>query len=161
MCDFISKNKELFCKLDTFIESIDDNEKILMNTLHYAQSLFGYLPKDVQIYIGKKLNIPFTQIENTVNFYSYFTTELKGKYKIKVCFGSACSKDNSNIILNEFEKLIGIKSGETTKDMKFSLESGGCVGVCRKTPIVTINGRVYESVTVEDIPSILENCNEK
>ena len=43
--------------------------------------------------------------------------------------------------------------------MKFSLESGGCVGACRKTPIVTINGRVYESVTVEDIPSILEDCN--
>lgn len=159
MCDFISKNKELFNELDIFINSIHDNKKTLMNTLHHAQSIFGYLPKDVQIHISEKLNLPFSQVEGVVNFYIYFVTELKGKYKIKVCFGSACSKDDSSSILHEFEKLIGIKSGETTKDMKFSLESCGCVGVCRKTPIVTVNGRVYESVAVEDIPSILENCN--
>lgn len=159
MCDFTSKNKELFNKLDMFISSIDNNKDKLIKTLHYAQSLFGYLPNNVQVYISKNLNIPFNEVEDIVNFYSYFVTELKGKYKIKVCLGNACSKDNSAHILNEFEKLIGIKPGETTKDMKFSLESGGCVGVCRKTPIVTINGRVYESVTVEDIPSILESCN--
>lgn len=159
MCDFISRNKELFNKLDIYINSIDNNEKMLMNTLHHAQSLFGYLPKDVQLYIAKKLNLPFSQVESIINFYDYFVTELKGKYKIKICFGNACSKDDSSNILKEFENLIGIKSGETSKDMKFSLESGGCVGACRKTPIVTINGRVYESVTVEDIPSILEDCN--
>ena len=158
MCDFASRNKELFNKLDMFINSNDNNEKILMNTLHHAQSIFGYLPKDVQVYIAEKLNLPFNQVESMVNFYSYFVTELKGKYKIKICLGNACNKDDSPIILREFERLIGIKTGETTKDMKFSLESGGCVGVCRKTPIVTINGRVYESVTVRDIPSILENC---
>lgn len=159
MCDFVSQNKELFNKLDIFINSIDNSEQLLLNTLHHAQSLFDYLPKDVQIYIGQKLNIPFSQIETVVNFYSYFITELKGKYKIKICLGNACSKDDSPYILHEFEKLIGIKVGETTSDMKFSLESGGCVGVCRKTPIVTINGRVYENVSVEDIPSILESCN--
>jgi len=159
MFDFISNNKELFNRLDIFINSINDNEKILMNTLHHAQSIFGYLPKDVQIHIAEKLNLPFSKVESVVNFYSYFVTELKGKYKIKICFGNACSKDDSSSILHEFEKLIGIKSGKTTKDMKFSLESGGCVGVCRKTPIVTVNGRVYESVTIEDIPSILGNCN--
>lgn len=159
MCDFISQNKELFNALDIFINSIHDNEKTLMNTLHHAQSIFGYLPKDVQTHIADKLNLPFSDVESVVNFYNYFVTEPKGKYKIKICFGSACSNDNSSSIIHEFEKLIGIKSGETTKDMKFSLESGGCVGVCRKTPIVTVNGRVYESVTVEDIPSILENYN--
>lgn len=158
MCDFASRNKELFNKLDIFMNSNDNNEKILMNTLHHAQSIFGYLPKDVQVYIAEKLHLPFSQVEGIVNFYSYFVTELKGKYKIKVCLGNACNKDDSPSILREFEKLIGIKTGETTKDMKFSLESSGCVGVCRKTPIVTINGRVYESVTVQDIPSILENC---
>ena len=157
MCDFISKHQKVFDDLDIFISSIDDSEKKLMNTLHYAQNLFGYLPKDVQIYISNKLDIPLKEIEEIVNFYSYFTTELKGKYKIKICLGNACNKSNSLRILNEFEKLLKIKSGETTKDMKFSLDYSGCVGVCRKTPIVTINGRVYESVTIEDIPLILKN----
>ena len=157
MCDFVSKNKEHFNKLDIFINSIDDKEEKLINTLHYAQNLFGYLPKDVQIYIAEKLNLPFNQVESIVNFYSYFVTEVKGKYQIKVCLGNACSKNNSHNILTEFERLLGIKSSETTKDRKFTLESGGCVGVCRKTPIVTINGRVYGNVTIEDIPSILKN----
>ena len=90
MCDFASRNKELFNKLDIFMNSNDNNEKILMNTLHHAQSIFGYLPKDVQVYIAEKLHLPFSQVEGIVNFYSYFVTELKGKYKIKVCLGNAC-----------------------------------------------------------------------
>lgn len=158
MCDFVSRNKDLFDKLDKFIYSIKNNDDALMSTLHYAQSIFSYLPKEVQIYIGEKLNIPLSQVENLVNFYHYFTTELKGKYKINVCLGNACSKSDSSKIMAEFERLIGIKSGETTSDMKFSLESSRCVGACRKPPIITVNGRVYESVTIEDIPLILENC---
>ena len=157
MCDFVSHNKDLFNKLDKFICSINDNDDKLMSTLHYAQNIFGYLPKEVQIYIGEKLSIPLNKIESTISFYSYFSTELKGKYKINVCLGSACSKNNSNEIMNEFERLIGIKSGQTTSDMKFSLDYSRCVGVCRTPPIITVNGRVYESVTPEDIPSILKN----
>ncbi|MFR5133035.1 MAG: NAD(P)H-dependent oxidoreductase subunit E [Terrisporobacter sp.] len=58
---------------------------------------------------------------------------------------------------NLLERLVGIKSGQTTSDMKFSLDYSRCVGVCREPPIITVNGRVYESVTPEDIPSILKN----
>lgn len=69
MYDFVSKNKELFNELDIFINSIHDNEKTLMNTLHHAQSIFGYLPKDVQVYIAKNLNLTFNDVESVVNFY--------------------------------------------------------------------------------------------
>ncbi|WP_455538950.1 NADH-quinone oxidoreductase subunit NuoE family protein [Terrisporobacter sp.] len=158
MCDFISKNKELFNQLDFFINSAQNDKDALMNTLLYAQNIFGYLPKDVQIYIGDKLNVSYSEIDYLVNFYHYFTTELKGKYKINVCLGSACSKNGSSKILSELENLIGIKSGQTTPDMKFSLESSRCVGACRKPPIITINGKVYDNISIEDIPLILENC---
>ena len=129
-----------------------------MNTLLHAQSIFGYLPKDVQVYIGDKLSVSHDKINYLVNFYHYFTPELKGKYKINVCLGRACSQNGSNKILAEFENLIGIKCGETTPDMKYSLESSRCVGACRKPPIITINGKVYDNISIEDIPSILENC---
>ena len=158
MCDFVSKNKELFQELDKYINSVENKDDALISTLHYGQKLFGYLPKDVQLYIGEKLDVSHNKIENIINFYHYFTTEPKGKYKINVCLGSACSKNESSKIIYEFERLLNIKSGETTDDMKFSLNSSRCMGVCRKTPIVTINGRVYESVAIEDIPSILETC---
>lgn len=158
MCDFVSKNKELFQELNKYINSVENKDDALISTLHYGQKLFGYLPKDVQLYIGEKLDVSHNKIENIINFYHYFTTEPKGKYKINVCLGSACSKNESSKIIYEFERLLNIKSGETTDDMKFSLNSSRCMGVCRKTPIVTINGRVYESVAIEDIPSILETC---
>ena len=161
MCDFISKNKELFNQLDLFINSTKDEEDALMNTLLHAQSIFGYLPKDVQVYIGDKLSVSHDKINYLVNFYHYFTPELKGKYKINVCLGRACSQNGSNKILAEFENLIGIKCGETTPDMKYSLESSRCVGACRKPPIITINGKVYDNISIEDIPSILENCKYK
>ena len=158
MCDFISKNKELFNQLDLFINSIKDNNDKLMSTLHYAQNVFGYLPKEVQTYISEKLDIPLSKVESVINFYSYFVTELKGKYKINICLGKACSQTNNDEIMHEFERLIGIKSGETTPDMKFSLEYSRCMGVWRKPPIIAVNVKVYDSVTPEDIPLILEDC---
>lgn len=157
MCDFISRNKMLFQELDKFISNTGNEKNNLMSILHYAQNLFGYLPVDVQVYISEKLNISVTEIKSLINFYHYFTTELKGKYKINVCLGSACSKNNNHEIISEFERLLGIKSGETTSDMKFSLDSSRCVGACRKPPIITINGRVYENVSIDELSSILEN----
>ena len=157
MCDFYLRNKKLFEQLDTFIDSLETKDGSLIQVLHHAQGIFGYLPKEVQNYIAEKLNVSCDKIYSLVNFYDFFHTELKGEYKINVCVGTACSKSNSKTILCEFEKLLGINTGETTSDMKFSLSSSRCIGVCRKTPIVTVNGKVYESVTIEDVPFILEN----
>lgn len=159
MCDFITRNKELFEQLDIFINSIDNKEDSLMYILHNAQNLFGYIPNDVQNYISKKLDIPAEKISELINFYSYFNTELKGKYKINVCLSGACAKNDAQIVLKEFENQLRIKSGSTTDDLKFSLECSRCVGVCRRSPIITVNGRVYEQVTPKDVKNILIECD--
>ena len=83
MYNFSSHNKYLFKQLDTFINSIKNKEDSLIQILHYAQDIFGYIPKEVQIYISEKLNISLTEIYDIINFYSYFTTDPKGKYKNK------------------------------------------------------------------------------
>ena len=159
MCDFISRNKNLFEELDKFIDTVKNEKNKLIITLHHAQKIFGYIPQDVQIYISEKLNTTYDEIHRLINFYDYFSTKLNGKYKINVCIGSACGRNDSKTILCEFEKILGIKSGETTKDLKFSLSSSRCIGACRKPPIVSINGRVYEDVTLDSIPSILQKYN--
>lgn len=159
MCDFISRNKDLFEQLDKFINSVKNKKDNLITTLHEAQKIFGYLPQEVERYISEKLNITYDEVHNIVNFYDYFSTELKGKYKINVCVGTACGKNDSKTILCEFEKILGIKSGETTRDLKFSLSSSRCIGACRRPPIVSINGRVYEDVTIDSIPFILQKYN--
>lgn len=159
MCDFISKNKKLFSELDIFINSTKQSEEDLVNILHGAQNIFGYLPLEVQMYIGKKLSISLDKISDIINFYSYFATELEGKFKINVCLGNACSKNGSNEILKEFEGILNIKSGQTTNDLNFTLQSCRCLGVCRRPPIVSVNGKIYESVTLEHISDIINDCN--
>lgn len=155
MCDFVSRNKQLFEQLDTFINSLEDTKGALIQVLHHAQGIFGYLPKEVQLYIAEKLNIPPAKVYGVVSFYSYFTTEPRGEFKISVCLGTVCFVKGADKILAEFEKQLGIKSGQTTDNLKFTLEGLRCVGACGLAPVVVINEKVYGHVKPEDVTSIL------
>ncbi len=132
----------------------------LIQVLHHAQGIFGYLPKEVQLHISKKLNISPAKVYGVVSFYSYFTTEPRGEYKISVCLGTVCFVKGSDKILAEFEKELGIKAGETTKDLKFTLEGLRCVGACGLAPVVVINSKVYGQVNPANVSKILDNYRE-
>lgn len=157
MCDFYSRNKHLFDQLDNFIDSLETRKGALIQVLHHAQGIFGFLPKEVQLYIAKALDVAPSKVYGVVSFYSYFTTEPRGEYKISVCLGTVCFVKGADKILAQFEKELGIKSGETTKDLKFSLEGLRCVGACGLAPVVVVNGKVYGQVKPEDVTSILDN----
>lgn len=157
MCDFYSHNKQLFEQLDTFIDSLTTKDGSLIQVLHHAQGIFGYLPKEVQLYISKKLNIAPAKVYGVVSFYSYFTTEPKGKYKISVCLGTVCFVKGADKILAEFEKQLGIKAGQTSKDLLFSLDGLRCVGACGLAPVVVVNGKVYGQFKPEQVSDILDH----
>ena len=157
MCDFYLRNKKLFEQLDTFIDSLETKDGSLIQVLHHAQGIFGYLPKEVQLYISEKLNIAPAKVYGVVSFYSYFTTEPRGKYKISVCLGTVCFVKGSDKVMAEFEKQLGIKAGETTEDLKFTLEGLRCVGACGLAPVVVVNGKVYGQATPDDVSKILDN----
>ncbi|MGL4796814.1 MAG: NAD(P)H-dependent oxidoreductase subunit E, partial [Paraclostridium sp.] len=127
----------------------------LIQVLHHAQGIFGYLPKEVQLHIARKLNVSPAKVYGVVSFYSYFTSEPKGDYKISVCLGTVCFVKGADKILAEFEKQLGIKSGETTSDLKFSLEGLRCVGACGLAPVVVVNGKVYGQVKVNQVEDII------
>ena len=150
-----SKNKKLFDELDLFINTIPQSEDSLIQVLHHAQGIFGYLPKEVQLHVAKKLNVSSAKVYGVVSFYSYFTAEPKGEYKISVCLGTVCFVKGADKILAEFEKQLGIKSGETTSDLKFSLEGLRCVGACGLAPVVVVNGKVYGQVKVDQVKDII------
>ena len=156
MCDLYSRNKHLFEQLDNFINSLENKEGSLIEVLHYAQGIFGYLPKEVQLYISQKLNIAPAKVYGVVSFYSYFTTEPKGKYKISVCLGTVCFVKGSDKILSEFEKQLGIKAGQTSKDLLFSLDGLRCVGACGLAPVVGVNEKVYGKFKIEQVSEVLD-----
>ena len=156
MCDFFSQHKNLFDKLDIFIDSLPSKDGSLIQVLHTAQDIFGYLPKEVQLYISEKLNIAPAKVYGVVSFYSYFTNEPRGKYKISVCLGTVCFVKGSDKILSEFEKQLGIKAGQTSKDLLFSLDGLRCVGACGLAPVVVVNGKVYGQFKLDQVGELLD-----
>ena len=115
MCDFYLRNKKLFEQLDTFIDSLETKDGSLIQVLHHAQGIFGYLPKEVQLYISEKLNIAPAKVYGVVSFYSYFSTNPVGEHKISVCLGTACFVKGSKNVLAELEKQLEIKSEQVLK----------------------------------------------
>jgi NADH-quinone oxidoreductase subunit E len=143
-------------ELDAFIDSLPDLNGKLIVVLHKAQDIIGWLPEEAQNHIAKRLSVPSSKVYGVVTFYSFFNTRPKGKFKINVCLGTACFVRGASDVIREFEKLLNIKNGETTKDSMFSLDSLRCVGACGLAPVVMVNGKVYGRVTVKDVDAIYE-----
>lgn len=149
--------KDKFDELDKFITTVAKNQNSLIEVLHKAQSIFGYLSEEVQSYVAVKLNVPVAKVFGVVTFYSYFSTKPRGEYVINVCMGTACFVKGANLILEEFEKELKIKAGETTEDGKFTIEVLRCVGACGLAPVVTINDKVYGHFKKEDVKKVIES----
>ena len=156
--------EELYNKLGSFIGSlnIDLREErrkgYLIQVLHKAQSLFGYLPEEVQKYVAEKLNISHSEVSGVISFYNFFTTVPKGKVTISICMGTACFVKGAEKILKEFENFLNIKAGELTADGKFSLDILRCVGACGLAPVVMVNDRVYGNVSPKMVGDIMADC---
>ncbi|MDD5596425.1 MAG: NAD(P)H-dependent oxidoreductase subunit E [Victivallaceae bacterium] len=151
-------------KLNAFIDALDigldrdRNRGFLIECLHEAQNLFGYLPRSVQQFVADKLRLHLSEVYGVISFYSYFTDKPVGKYKISVCTGTACFVRGAEAILDEFKRLLVIEMGETTPDEKFSLGTLRCVGACSLAPVVMVNEKVYGKVTTKIVAEIISEC---
>ncbi len=162
-CEKKTLSRHLYVELDSYIDGLslgnDDPRRKgnLIQVLHRAQHIFGYLPEEVQVHIAKKLRIQHSEVSGVISFYNYFTTVPKGKYRISVCMGTACYVKGAEKILNEFERILKIKAGQVTEDLKFSIDALRCVGACGLAPVVMINDKVYGRVKTEDVKTIIED----
>ncbi|MDR0961686.1 MAG: NADH-quinone oxidoreductase subunit NuoE [Mediterranea sp.] len=127
----------------------------LINILHEAQHMHGYLPEEMQRIIAAQLGIPVSRVYGVVTFYTFFTMKPKGRYPISVCMGTACYVRGSQPLLDEFKRVLGIEVGETTPDGKFSLDCLRCVGACGLAPVVMIGNKVYGRLQAVDVKNIL------
>ena len=147
--------KEQEAALLKVIAEYRDDKGALMPILQEAQDIYGYLPIEVQTLISDELNVPLEKIYGIVTFYSQFSLNPKGKYKVSVCLGTACYVKGSGDIFNKLEDILGIKDGECTPDGKFSLESCRCIGACGLAPVLTVNEDVYGKLTLDDLDGII------
>ncbi len=108
----------------------------LIETLHTAQSSFGYLDEVAIRYVAKSLHVPLSQAYGVVTFYHHFSLKPAGKHTCTVCLGTACYIKGADKLLAEAQKHLGIKPGETTPDNNISLMTARCVGACGRAPVV-------------------------
>ena len=145
---------EKFAQLDAFIDGLgidraDERRRgRLIQVLHRAQAIFGYLPREVQIHVANKMFLTEAQVSGVVSFYNYFSTEPKGKYVVDVCLGTACYVKGAEKVIQELERVLGVKADTNpTPDGLFSLNALRCVGACGLAPVMMVNGKVYGKVT--------------
>ncbi len=127
----------------------------LMPVLQKAQDIYGYLPIEVQKHIAAELDIPYSEVFGVVTFYSQFQLNPKGSHPVAVCLGTACYVKGSGIIMDKLEEMLGIKNGEITPDLNFSLDATRCIGACGLAPVMTIGEDVYGRLEPSMLKDIL------
>lgn len=150
-------DNELLQKLDEYIENTVDPSGSLINILHKAQNLFGYLPHNLQLYISRKMDIDAARVNGVVSFYSYFTQKKTGKHVISVCMGTACYVKGSEKVLKKFLKTLDVEKTEVTKDDLFTIRDVRCIGACGLAPVLTVDEKVYGHVKEDMVEGILNN----
>jgi NADP-reducing hydrogenase subunit HndA len=147
--------------IDRIIERHKDEKGSMIPILHEVQQEMGYLPEDVQAYIAQKLGVPLSEVYGIVTFYALFNTKPKGKHKISICLGTACYVRGAGKILEEFEKQLNIKVGETTPDGLFTLEGCRCLGACGLAPVLTVDEHVHGRLKTSDVAEIIAQYKEE
>lgn len=128
--------------LDTHIKRHQFRADALIEVLHKAQELFGYLEDDLLIYVAHALKLPPSRVYGVATFYHYFTLKPKGAHTCVVCLGTACYVKGADAVLQAVEAEAGVKAGQTTADQQVSLLTARCIGACGVAPAVVYDGTV-------------------
>lgn len=142
-------------ELKDVCKSFNNEKGELINVLHKAQGIFGYLPAEVQEIIAKELNVSVAHVYGVVSFYSFFTMLPKGEHPVSICLGTACYVRGAEKIIEEFKRILNINVGETTTDGKFSLACLRCVGACGLAPVVLVGDKVYGRLSPDGVKDIV------
>ncbi|HPY95802.1 MAG TPA: NAD(P)H-dependent oxidoreductase subunit E [Candidatus Cloacimonadota bacterium] len=150
MCKGKENDNALYEQLQKVIDEKKQLTNPLIEILHQAQEIFGYLPVEVQEYIASELGIPVSQVYGVVTFYNFFSMKPRGKHVINVCTGTACFVKGAPRILQMMSDELGIQIGDTTEDRLFSLSAVRCVGACSLAPVFVIGEDTYGRVDSRD-----------
>ena len=144
-------------ELKNILKEYSGSEYELIEVLHEAQELIGYLPKEAQKIIARQLDLAPGRVSSVVSFYNHFSEYSKGEFQVSLCKGTACYVKGSQEIIEKIENKYGIKSGQTTEDGKLSLNIVRCLGACGLSPVMTVNGKAHGLPNPEKAVKIIDS----
>jgi NADH:ubiquinone oxidoreductase subunit E len=137
---------------------LDDNRSLpgaTMVILNELQSRLGFVSPSMQQYVAKQLRVPVSAIHGVISFYSFFTTQPRGKHTIKFCLGTACYVGGMAQLIEKAKQTIGIEPGQTTPDGQITLEICRCVGACSQAPVIVIDDEIQGRVKPNKLPQLV------
>ncbi|HEY3312552.1 MAG TPA: NAD(P)H-dependent oxidoreductase subunit E [Anaerolineales bacterium] len=146
--------------IDQIISENTGRPGAMMVVLNETQGKVGYISSEMQVYIAKKLRVPVGAVHGVVTFYSFFTTEPRGKHTMKFCMGTACYVGGVPQLMEKAKQLTGTEIGKTTADGNLTLEICRCVGACSQAPVVTVDDEVIGRIKPNKFPAIIKKLLE-
>ena len=144
-------------RIDKIIDKHNGEASSLIQVLLGIQSENHWLPKEALERVSEKLRVPLTRIRHIATFYKAFSLVPKGRHEIHICMGTACHVRGASRVLDTVQHLIGIKPGETDSDLKFSLETGNCLGCCSLGPEIVVDGKHHARIAPAKAEDVLKN----
>lgn len=142
--------------LETTMKRHQFRAEALIEVLHKAQELFGFLDNDLLLFIAHNLKLPPSRVYGVATFYHFFSLKPKGEHTCVVCMGTACYVKGADKVLATLEEFAGIKAGETTANGKLSLMTARCIGACGIAPAVVYDQAVTASQTPESVLRVVK-----
>jgi NADH-quinone oxidoreductase subunit E len=151
--------KELKERVIKALQKYQHDKSLLVDILQDIQAETGYLPKEVLEETSHSLDVPLSRVYSVATFFKAFSLEPRGRHLINVCMGTACHVRGAVKVLEKVEQELGIKTGETTSDLKFTLETVNCVGACALGPMVIIGEDYHGEMAPDAVSSMLKKYN--
>lgn len=152
-------NSTLRGVIDIILDKNKQKPGGLMVILNEIQAKVGFISKPMQQYIANYLRIPASRVHGVVSFYSFFTSEPRGKHTIKFCMGTACYVGGTPQVIDKAKQLMGIDIGQTTSDGNITLEACRCVGACSQAPVVVVDEDIHGRVKPNKLAQIIRSID--
>ena len=145
-------------KVDEILDKYEGREGILIQILLDIQIEFNWIPLEAMDRISKRFKIPISQVYRVASFYKAMSLTPRGRHLLRVCLGTACHVRGGPRIMDRTKEHLGIEAGETTIDLKFTLERVNCLGCCALGPVMVVDGEYHGHMTASEVGKILETC---
>jgi NADH-quinone oxidoreductase subunit E len=143
-------------KVHEILTKYQADQHSLIAILQDIQEQYSYLPKDVLVEVSRELDVPLSRVLSLATFFRAFSLKPKGRHPVHVCLGTACHVRGAQRVLEKFERELGLKTGETSEDHEFSLDSVRCVGCCGLAPVVMVGEEVYGKITQTKVAGVIK-----
>lgn len=145
-------------RVDEIIDCYGADKALSLAVLQEIQTEYNYLPRELLERVAERLGIAQGEVYRMATFYHSFSTQPKGEFCIRVCMGTACHVNGGPLVLEAFERELGIKAGESTPDGAYSLEATACLGACAQAPYVTINEEPHAKMSTDRVADAVATC---